>query len=141
MKRVVRILGAMSGVLVLAAGIHSVAAHHSASMFDFSKTVTLNGTVSEVRWTNPHVTITVNGSLKEGEAPTAWLLETTSPGNLARVAGWTKGSVNVGDRVQVDMNPLREGDQHGGLMRKVMLVATGQTFVTNIRDQERPGIE
>jgi hypothetical protein len=40
-------------------------AHHSASMFDQSKTVTLTGTVVEVRWTNPHVTLLVNGKVSE----------------------------------------------------------------------------
>src|SRR5256885_15814009 len=29
-------------------------AHHSFSMFDAEKTVTLNGTVKELEWTNPH---------------------------------------------------------------------------------------
>lgn len=140
MKRFVRIIAVVSAVLALVAGAHSVRAHHSAAMFDFTKIVTLTGTVTELRWTNPHVTLTVNGAVS-GEAPAPWLLETTSPGNLARAAGWTKSSVNVGDQIQVEMNPLREGDQRGGLMRKVTLVASGQTFVTNIRDQERPGIE
>ena len=30
------------------------AAHHSFSMFDAEKTITLTGTVKELEWTNPH---------------------------------------------------------------------------------------
>ncbi len=39
--------------------VGTAAAHHSASMFDQTKSVTLTGTVVEVRWTNPHGTILI----------------------------------------------------------------------------------
>ena len=30
-------------------------AHHSYTMFDMEKSLTLEGTVKEVQWTNPHI--------------------------------------------------------------------------------------
>jgi len=79
MRQLIRSAGALAAVWILAAGISSVAAHHSSTMFDHSKTATIKGTVVELRWVNPHVTITINGSLNDDEAPTEWLMEMTSP--------------------------------------------------------------
>jgi hypothetical protein len=132
------VLGALIGV---AAAIQTVAAHHSAAMFDQSRLETLTGVVVELRWTNPHVTMLVTGTVKDGEQPSDWLMETTSPGNLMRVSGWGRNSVKVGDKVVIEMAPLRDPEKHGGLMKKVTLVATGESFNTNIRDQEKPDLE
>ena len=41
-------------------------AHHSFAMFDASKTVTLEGTVKEFHWTNPHSWIFLNVADGEG---------------------------------------------------------------------------
>ena len=68
MKRLVRIGGGL--VVACGLGVSSVAAHHSATMFDHSKTMTIKGTVVELRWTNPHVSLLVNGAPKDGEEPT-----------------------------------------------------------------------
>jgi hypothetical protein len=140
MRKLMKSIGAFAAFAVLAAGISQVAAHHSASMFDFSKTVTMRGSVVELRWVNPHVTLTVNGAV--GEEPAAeWLMETTSPGNLVRVGGWRRDIVKPGDQVEIVFHPLREPDKKSGLMRQLKLLATGEVFAANIRDQERPGLE
>jgi len=140
MRKLMKSIGAFAAFAVLAAGISQVAAHHSASMFDFSKTVTMRGSVVELRWVNPHVTLTVNGAV--GEEPAAeWLRETTSPGNLVRVGGWRRDIVKPGDQVEIVFHPLREPDKKSGLMRQLKLLATGEVFAANIRDQERPGLE
>jgi hypothetical protein len=134
-------IGAFAVFAVAALGISQVAAHHSASMFDFSKTQTLKGKVVELRWVNPHVTLTLTGSLTPDEAPAEWLMETTSPGNLVRVGGWRRDIVKPGDEVEVVFNPLREPDKKMGLMRQLTTLANGEVFAANIRDQEKPGLE
>src|SRR5258707_9324084 len=99
MKQLLRsalVLAALGGV---AAGLSSVAAHHSTTMFDHAKSLTINGTVVELRWVNPHVSLSVNGTLKEGEEPAVWVMEMTSPGNLVRAGGWTRNAVKSGDKV------------------------------------------
>jgi uncharacterized protein DUF6152 len=141
MKMLVRMLGVASAALALAAGIHSVAAHHSTTMFDHSKTLTLTGEVVELRWTNPHVTLLVKGTVGEGDEPSEWLLEMTSPGNLVRAGGWSRSAVKAGDKVVVEMSPLRETDKHGGALKKLTVAATGQVFTANLRAQEMPGLE
>jgi hypothetical protein len=134
-------IGAFAILAVVAAGISQSFAHHSASMFDFSKTETVRGKVVELRWVNPHVTLTMTASLKADEAPTEWLMETTSPGNLTRVGGWRRDVVKPGDEVEVVFHPLREADKKLGLMRQMTTLADGQVYAANIRDQERPGLE
>src|SRR5882757_9626243 len=126
MKRFLRsalVLTAFGGV---AAGISSVAAHHSTTMFDHSKTLTINGTVVELRWVNPHVSLSVNGTLKDSEESGVWVMEMTSPGNLVRAGGWSRGSVKPGEKVEVDFSPLRDPSMKGGALKKLTLVDTGQ---------------
>jgi Family of unknown function (DUF6152) len=141
MRQLLKSIGAFAAIVVLAAGISEVAAHHSASMFDFSKTMTIRGSVVELRWVNPHVTLTLNAALTAGEAPAEWLMETTSPGNLVRVGGWRRDIVKPGDQVEIVFHPLRDESKKSGLMRQLTLLATGEVFAANIRDQERPGLE
>jgi len=141
MRQLMTSIAALAAVAVLTAGISEVAAHHSASMFDFSKTLTVKGSVVELRWVNPHVTMTLNGTVNPGEAPAEWLMETTSPGNLVRVGGWRRDVVKPGDQVEVEFHPLRDADKRSGLMRQLTVVATGEVFAANIRDQEKPGLE
>src|SRR5215471_21241452 len=106
-----KLFGVMAAAFVLAAGVHSVAAHHSTTMFDHSKTLTITGTVVELRWVNPHVSLTVNGSLNEGDTPADWLMEMTSPGNLVRAGGWRRDAVKAGDKVEVVFSPLRDTEK------------------------------
>lgn len=110
-------------------------------MFDHSKTITIKGTVVELRWVNPHVTLTVNGSLNEGDAPADWLMEMTSPGNLVRAGGWRRDAVKPGDKVEVAFSPLRDAEKKGGALKKLTVLATGEVFTANIREQEKPGLE
>ena len=100
---------------LLALGLGSLAlpafAHHSFAMFDQTKQMSVQGTVKEFQWTNPHAFIrveaTVNGSTD------VWEVELNSPNNLKR-QGWSSQSVKTGDKVMVVLNPLRELAKHKG---------------------------
>jgi Family of unknown function (DUF6152) len=141
MRQLIKSFGALAAVWMLAAGISSVAAHHSSTMFDHSRTATIKGTVVELRWVNPHVTITINGSLSDDDAPAEWLMEMTSPGNLVRAGGWRRDAVKPGDKVEIEFSPLRDADKKGGALKKLTVLATGEVFTANIREQEKPGLE
>jgi hypothetical protein len=58
-------IGMLAVAATVAVGIASVSAHHSTTMFDHSITMTINGEVVELRWVNPHVSLSVNGVVKE----------------------------------------------------------------------------
>jgi Family of unknown function (DUF6152) len=138
MGKFVKFAGAIAAVCLLA-GISS--AHHSTTMFDHSKTMTIHGTMVELRWVNPHVTVTVNGVVKEGEAPADWLMEMTSPGNLVRAGGWRRDAAKPGEKVEVVFSPLRDAEKKGGALKKLTVLATGEVFTANLREQEKPGLE
>jgi len=141
MRQFAQVFNIIAAFFVLIAGISLVAAHHSTTMFDYSKTMTITGTVVELRWVNPHVTLAVNGSLNEGDAATNWLMEMTSPGNLVRAGGWRRDAVKAGDKVEVVFFPLRDAEKKGGALKKLTVLTTGEVFTANIREQEKPGLE
>ena len=117
--------------VALAAGAAGAAtAHHSFAMYDATKLVTITGTVKEFQWTNPHAILWVYADSPKPGAGDLWSFElSTSPGPLTRL-GWTKHSLNPGDKVTVEMNPLHDG-QHGGSLKKATLLATGQVLTTS----------
>jgi hypothetical protein len=100
----------LAAVGALAAAAPAVA-HHSFALFEQQKIMTLDGTVHEFQWTNPHAFLEVD--VPDAGKTTRWSLELNSPNNLKR-QGWSRDAVKPGDKVTVRMNPLRDG-QHGGL--------------------------
>ena len=137
-----RSIGVLAVFAVVAAGISQGAAHHSGSMFDMVRSEVLKGKVVELRWVNPHVTLTVKGTLKSGEAPADWLIETTSPGNLTRVdEGWQRDAVRPGEEVEVVFHPLRQPGKRLGLLRQLTTLSNGRVYATNIRDREIADLE
>jgi hypothetical protein len=99
-------------------------------MYDSTKLVTIDGTVTNFQWTNPHVLLWLTGTTTAGEAATLWTVELpTSPGNLGRM-GWSKHSLKAGDHVLVELNPLRDG-KHGGSFKKATLPASGKVLLAS----------
>ena len=85
-------------------------AHHSFAMFDQSKVMTLDGTVREFQWTNPHSFIELD--VVSGGRTQRWSIELNSPNNLTR-QGWRRTSLKAGERVSVRIAPLRNGHPGG----------------------------
>jgi hypothetical protein len=101
-------------VMALTLAAPAAWAHHSYAMFDRSKTVTLDGTIREYRWTNPHswIQITVPG---DNGGTDEWSVEMGSPFELLRV-GWTAKSVKAGDKVSIQVHPVKDGTKGGGFV-------------------------
>jgi hypothetical protein len=99
---------------IVAAGLVAVGApawaHHSFAMFDQTKQMTLEGTVHEFQWTNPHSFIELDVA-KDGRAQ-RWSIELNSPNNLTR-QGWRRTSLKAGERISVRIAPLRNGHAGG----------------------------
>ncbi|HSC15766.1 MAG TPA: DUF6152 family protein [Gammaproteobacteria bacterium] len=89
------------------------AAHHSPSMFDGSKQLTLSGTVREFQWSNPHSYIQLVVKSADGEEQ-EWSLEMGANAYLYNL-GWRPSTVKPGDVLTVKIEPLRNGS-HGGLL-------------------------
>jgi hypothetical protein len=108
-------------------------AHHSFAMFDQQKIMTLDGTVHEFQWTNPHAFLEVD--VPEAGKTTRWSLELNSPNNLKR-QGWNRDAVKPGDKVTVRMNPLRDG-QPGGLFLDLRF-PSGKTLDSGLPKNGKP---
>jgi hypothetical protein len=86
----------------------AAAAHHSfAVFFDPSKSVTVTGTVTEFRFTNPHGTIAFDVKGADGKVE-KWRAETNAPVILVR-RGWTRDVIKPGDTVTIEGWPSRDG--------------------------------
>ena len=139
MKRLSKHAAAIAAVAVGVAAVLPAAAHHSFATYDRTRTVTIKGTVKTFQWTNPHCVIWVVIQPAGGGDPQEWSIETTSPGVLTR-SGWTRHSLNPGDRVSVEFSPLRDGS-HGGGLNSVTLLDTGQTLKPGSGDTEKPELK
>jgi hypothetical protein len=95
----------------LAAAVSSVQAHHSAAMFDMSKTFTVQGTVKEFQYTNPHSWLQVLVVSPDGKT-VEWGFETEGPSTLLRV-GIKLKTFQPGDKVTVVAHPMRDGRPAG----------------------------
>jgi hypothetical protein len=73
-------------------------AHHSSTIFDLERPVTLEGVVTEYEWANPHVYLYVDTG--DGE-PAVWEIE-ASPPYAMTLRGWSPETFAPGDRVVVD---------------------------------------
>jgi hypothetical protein len=84
-------------------------------MFDNQKVVQIEGTVKEFRFVNPHSWIVLEVKDASGNISEA-RIEANGPGYLVRF-GWKRTSLNPGDSVVVSMNPLRDGEPGGNLVK------------------------
>ena len=114
-------IGSLSGIglITLAAAVLAPAAsaHHSFAMFDASQTVTVQGTVKEFQWGNPHTWLDVLIMDQDGTAKPLSLELNGLSGLLRR--GWKPGTVKPGDKVEVAYHPMRDGSPAGQLVQLV----------------------
>jgi hypothetical protein len=85
-----------------------VLAHHSfQAEYDENKLVTVNGRVTKVAWTNPHVILHMDVRDDSGKVAD-WQMELASPNGLLR-QGWKLDSLKPGDQVTVSGYAARDG--------------------------------
>jgi hypothetical protein len=127
-------LKALSLAIVAAAAFAAPAgAHHSFAMFDATKNITLQGTVKEFEWTNPHSWLRVNVVDEKTGKAVLWALELSSPARLTTM-GMHADSVKPGDKVSVTFHPMRDGTR-GGQFLQAELPGGKQVIRANARDE------
>ena len=90
---------AVVGFGLLCSGAHVVAHHAFSSEYDEEKVVTMEGTVTQVEWTNPHARFFIE-VVDEDKTVATWSFELASPNSLTR-SGWGRRTLSVGDTVTV----------------------------------------
>jgi hypothetical protein len=96
--------GACVAVFALISALPALS-HHSIANFDLTKKVTLTGTVTFFRFTNPHSHIDIEVPV-EGSTPRTYKIFTVATTVMTRT-GWKRTDVKVGDKVTVVGNPDR----------------------------------
>ena len=105
--------------VAVAAFVAPTLAHHSFAMFDAEKTFTLQGTVKEFEWVNPHSWLRVMVNDEKTGKPMLWAIEMSSPGRLVTM-GMRADSVRPGDAVSVTFHPLKNGSRGGQFLQAVL---------------------
>ena len=97
MKTQLALIAGATLLLFVASGY----AHHPfAAEYDWTKPVTITGSVSKLEWTNPHAFLYVDGKDENGNTR-QWKLEMGGLAALTR-AGWNRTTVKMGDQVTVE---------------------------------------
>src|SRR6266567_9201310 len=110
-----RVLSVLAAVTLLGIPIF---AHHSFTMFDTAKQITITGTVTSFEWTNPHSYIEIDAPDESGSAK-HWSIEMGSP-SILQQSGWKFSSLKKGDKTTLVINPLKNG-RAGGFLSKATL--------------------
>jgi Family of unknown function (DUF6152) len=123
MRKSVRLAGA---ALMMLSG--SAIAHHSFAMFDQEHPVEIVGTITEFKYSSPHVYIFIDAKGPDG-AVTNWNLEGGAPSLLVR-EGWSSKSLKPGDEVRMTIDPLRSGAPGGAFQANRIKFSDGRPIAT-----------
>lgn len=120
---------ALAAIVAGALGFAGVAgAHHSFAMFDTKKTLSIQGTVKDFQWTDPHVWIDMIATTPEG--PKLYSIEAINL-RVLKSSGWKFNTLKPGDKVTLVINPLRDGRPGGSLVKATL--PDGRTLNANGR--------
>jgi hypothetical protein len=116
--------------LVALAAADVVNAHHSVPVnFDQSRTITIEGVLTEIAWRNPHARFRMNVTKEDGST-VEWLVEMGATNTMKR-AGFPMERFMIGDHITVIGNPGRRD-------RSVLLRETILADGTRMNPEMRP---
>jgi hypothetical protein len=117
---------AIAASVLMAAAVPADAHHAFAAEFDASRPLELKGTVTKVRWVNPHSWLYFDVVDAAGNV-TNWGVEFSTPNGLARL-GLTKADVAAGTPVVISGYRSKNGGPFGYSVK--VTLADGRTFQT-----------
>jgi len=116
----------IGAILFAAAGF----SHHGASAYDRNNRITLKATITEFKWTNPHVYILFDAPDPSG-ATNHWSCESINPGMLSK-QGWTRHTLNYGDKVTIIGFPAKSGSKV--MLLEKLVLADGKELTPALLD-------
>jgi Family of unknown function (DUF6152) len=111
------------------AGLPLAAHHGRGATFDMKKQLTLKGTVSEVKWQNPHVLISIDVTDEAGKVVT-WTFENSNVHTLA-TQGYNRNTLKIGQPVTAVLNPAANGAPLGIIVK--VILADGKEIMSRER--------
>jgi hypothetical protein len=127
MLKIIRFgLAFTAGLALAIVAVAPLDGHHGPTVkFDPNQSITLEGRVTMLEWTNPHAHIYM--VVSEGEGLTPWYIELESPVDL-EASGWRRDALTPGDRITVRGMASRDGSpQAWG--SSIVLTDTGQSVL------------
>ena len=107
------------GVFLLA-GAGEAGAHHSATMYDASRAVTLQGTLKKTLLSNPHSWFWLVVPNDQGSGD-VWALEAGSIAELSRRWGaHVSDELTIGQKITITIHPLKDGRLSGQVVSIVL---------------------
>ena len=98
--------------------------HHSHAMFDHATQVSINGTVTDFVLRNPHTFLYVDVKSENGEKVNYWIEMSNLTNMISRGIGRT--TFKPGDKVTVNMHPLKDGRPGGSYI--TVVAADGKIY-------------
>lgn len=121
---------ALAGLLFLLS-VPSAAHHSPTAIFIMDQPVEMTATLTDVRWVNPHIRLSLEPVDKE-QFPEAWVFESQPPQWYRRVGVSRKVFEDaIGQTVQVVGRPARNGAPFGFLLRLTFEDGTAYQMVTD----------
>src|SRR5881397_2045846 len=102
MNRIAKFVLACSMLLALVA---PVLAHHSAAAFNTAQEIRVTGTITEYKFRNPHVYMSLQ--VKKADGSTGAMEVEAGAASVLNPLGFTRDSLAVGDVVTIVGNPAR----------------------------------
>jgi hypothetical protein len=126
--------------VLLAAALLSISgltfAHHGSGIsYNMSKSVSMEGTVTEFQWRNPHVYIIYDVKDEQGNV-VSWGAETHSPVVCEEQDNWSKSTLKPGDKVTVTVFPSKIGTARGLLAK---IAVNGKVILDDTKRGGQPG--
>jgi DNA/RNA endonuclease YhcR with UshA esterase domain len=120
-----KILVLLTGV-ALALGTSVSSAHHSfAAVYDMQQSITVKGTIVQVRLTNPHSWFYLDVKNDAGEIE-RWAFEAGTPSGMIR-NGYKASVIKEGAEVTITGFHARDASQNMGMLRQ-LIMADGTVF-------------
>ena len=113
-KKAMGVLVAVSGLMMAGA---SLQAHHSlAGVYDMKAEKEINGTLTAIKFVNPHGSMTITVKNADGTT-TDWVFTTGSATALAErgISKVGPNALKIGEQVTATFTPARNGAPLGGL--------------------------
>ena len=127
MNKLLALFLLITGVVMFAPPL---SAHHGRGQsFDMKNRVTLKGTVSQVKWQNPHVLIFIDVKDDSGKVVT-WAFENSNVHTLA-TQGYNRNTLRVGQEVTAIVNPASNGTPVGIVVK--VILADGKEIMSRER--------
>ena len=92
---------------VLLAGGAALSAHHSGTMFDETKEISVQGVVKEFQYTNPHSWLLVDVTGADGKV-TTWGFEAEGPTTLMQMKV-RRSDFAPGTKLTISGHPMKDG--------------------------------